>query len=341
MELRMKSNYKTYTMSFIENTDDVFVSKKRRSVYCVIFPVGAFLLLFIGAWIGSLWYKQHMSLRENVLEYGVTEQDLRIGDVLWKDYPSYRGLTFTIDGMISFRLPRNVTVCLDGLADTEMLQEKSREHCVSSNGTDVLYYDLVSYYLNDGKVSANIPKIYQDNIICSVKDNSYYLTFDDGDMEYCVGCISLLDTEYVSWTADEIKYADVNLNAYLPAFQLSGTYDIVKPLHQKSPKKGIILEKKGGNGFQYAIYNQTLENWCYESQLPHIELWYKGIWIELVSPFDYNLTSEMINASEIKEYEIPEKLMSQYSAFLEGIYRLVIYGENQEFIVSDIFYMGV
>ncbi len=340
MEQRKDIN-KTYTMFFDEELDEVSVSKKRFTpIHFMILIAGAFVLLFIGAEIGNWRSSRYRILQDNILEYGVAEQDFSIRNVSWKEYPSYRELAFTIDGMISFRLHQDGTVTLDGLADSSVFREIDREHCVSSDGNDVLYYDLVSYSLSEGKITVNLPKIYHDNAIRFIKENSYYLTFHDNDMDYTVGCISCMDTKYTPWNADEIKYAAVNLDAYLPAFILSGTYDSVNPLHQRSPKDGVILNKKGGSGFHYTIHNDMSNDWCYENQLPHIELWYKGIWIELISPFDYNLTNNILHASETKESEIPKELIKQYPETFQGIYRLVIYGENQEFIVSDTFLYG-
>ena len=83
-----------------------------------------------------------------------------------------------------------------------------------------------------------------------------------------------------------------------------------------------------------------MNNCRYEDELPHIELWYKGIWIELKSPFDYNLTSKTINPLESTNFETPKEILDQYPTPLRGIYRLVIYGENEEFIVSNTFFYG-
>ncbi|MBD5470385.1 MAG: hypothetical protein HDR19_04545, partial [Lachnospiraceae bacterium] len=215
--------------------------------------------------------------------------------------------------------------------------ETHREHNVSSDGSDLVYYDYATYNFNDGKVTVNIPKIYSSNPITDTVNNSYYLTFYENDADYIAGCISVLDTYYTVWTEDEIRFSDVNLDAYLTAFTLSGTYDTVKPLHQISSKEGISLRKEEGSIFAYTIENNTGSSWVYENYLPHIELWYKGVWIELNSPFSYNLMNSTIKPSEIQHFEIPEEIVSQYPTLFPGRYRLVIYGEDGEFIVSDVF----
>lgn len=298
---------------------------------------GSIVFILFGILIGYLWCKSHITQNGDILQYGVAEQNLTIQSITWKNYPTYRELTFNIDGNISFYTESNGVITFNNLANPNAFEEIHREHKVSSNGSNFAYYDYASYNFNDGKVTVNIPKRYSSNPITDTVHNSYYLTFYENEAAYVAGCISVLDTYYTVWTEDEISVSDVNLDAYLTAFTLSGTYDSVKPLHQKSSKEGISLRKEEGSIFAYTIENNTESNWVYENHLPHIELWYKGVWIELNSPFDYNLMNSTIKPSEIQHFETPEEIVSQYPTPFPGQYRLVIYGENGEFIVSDVF----
>lgn len=303
---------------------DKIKRKKQALWFGVVFLV---LLGFLfGYWRGS----QHTSLQEKIPQYGVVEQNLSIQSVLWKDYPAYRELTFRIEGTILFHTKTNGMIIFNYLEEPDMLNESSRKHLQS--------YDEVIYNFNNGKVIINIPKIVQDNAIRFITDNSFYLTFHEEDDAYIAGCISVEDTNYVPWTEEEIRNAGVNLDAYLSAFSLSRTYDSTKPLHQKPPKAGITLDKEEGNVLSCILYNNTEQDWQYAQSLPHIELWYKGIWIELNSPFDNNLTLGTLQPSETKRFAPPKETVEQYPTLFPGIYRLVIYGEHDEYIASDPFF---
>ena len=311
--------------------------KQQLEIPVIILVSGSIVFILLGILIGYLWCKSHVEQNGNILQYGVAEQNLTIQSITWKDYPTYRELTFSIDGNISFYTGQNGAIIFNNLADPNAFEETHREHNVSSDGSDFVYYDYVSYNFNNGIVTVNIPKIYSSNPITDTVNNSYYLTFYENDVDYIAGCISVLDTYYTAWTEDEIRFSDMNLDAYLTAFTLSGTYDTVKPLHQISSKEGIDLRKEEGSIFAYTIENNTESSWVYENHLPHIELWYKGVWIELISPFGYNLMNSTIDPLETQHFETPEEIVSQYPTLFPGQYRLVIYGEDGEFIVSDVF----
>lgn len=295
------------------------------------------MFTLIGVFIGYMWCKSQMTLQGNRLRYGITEQNLSLQSILWEEYPTYRKLTFTINGEISFCTKSNEEITLNYLENPDALQETHRKHNVFFDGNKLLHYDDATYHLNDGKVKVNIPKRYNSNPIMDAIQNSYYLTFNEKETGYIAGCISVLDMAYVAWTEDEIRNCDVNLEAYLSAFRLSDTYDAVKPLRQKAPKDGVELDKKDDGILSYTIENNTGNSWHYENRLPSIELWYKGVWIELNSPFDYNLTSKTIEAMETQHFETQKEIIDQYPTLFSGIYRLVVYGERGEFIVSDVF----
>lgn len=290
------------------------------------------VVILIGFGLGFLCGRKYAMRKENPLQYGVTEQNLRLQSVSWKEYPAYRELTFTIDGDISFRTKPDGCVAFQDLVEPDRMEETGRVRNLMQS------CDVVTYRLNCGKAVVNIPKRYQDNIISFISDNSYYLTFHEKEAIYTAGCISVSDANYVPWTAVEIRNSVINMEAYLSAFSLSGTYDSTKPLHQKLPKEGIVLSKETGNYLNCRLYNNTEKVWDYEQSLPHIELWYKGIWIELNAPFDNNLSIGTLAPFETKHYEIPKETMDQYPFLFPGVYRFVIYGENDEFAASEPFF---
>lgn len=294
--------------------------------------------MLLGALLGYTWCKRHMTVKKSALQYGIAEQRLSVQSVLWKDYPAYRGLTFTISGTISFYTKPDGAVLFNDLADSAAFAETGREHKALRNEGGLLCYDYVTYNFRDGEVTVSIPKKYSDNPIAFTINNSYYLTFYEDGSDYIAGWISMPDTEYMSWTEEESRNSAVNLEAYLSAFALSNTYDSVNPLRQRTPKAGISLKQEGENYLSCHMYNGSMDDWNYENQLPHIELWYKGVWMEFIPPFDYNLTNAVIKPLETRQFEVPKEIIEQYSTLFPGIYRLVIYGEHEEFIVSDAFF---
>lgn len=317
--------------------------KQRREIPIIILVLGSVCFMILGMVLGYLWGKQCAMAKEDILQYKVVEQNLSVQSILWKDYPAYRELSFTINGTVSFDTTPNGTITLKHLAESDMLEETDRERHVFTNGSGLQYYDEVTYCLNEGRVMVHLPKVSQSNVIQSLTDNSYYLTFCDTNKEYIAGSIRVLDTVYEPWTEEQIKSAEINLSAYLPVFVLSNTYDSTQPLHQKTTKEEIHLIIETADGLTYTIQNNTNDDWNFEGQLPHIELWYKGIWIEFVSPFDSNAVLRTIAPSETQRFEIPNETMKQYSTLFPGIYRLVLYGEeNGAYIVSEpSFYEGV
>lgn len=326
----------------MEKTVDNISRKISYSVTCKIrsLIIAALICTLFGGLLGFWCGAQHMALERNGIAYGISGQELHVHSVVWKDYPEWREVTFTIDGSISFITGKNGSITLDGLTDPVAMEEIRREHNVSTDGKDLVYFDDVTYVIHEGAVSATIPKVYDRNAILDVVGNSFFMVFREKDREHIAGSIPLLDEAYQAWTEEEAGYSDTNIDAYLSAFTLSGTYGDQRPLREKEQKEGVILQKEEGNFLNCTVYNNGSETWCCETQLPHIELWYKGVWIELVSPFADDLTAVMVEPGQDRGFDVSEEIIMQYPALMDGIYRLVIYGENEEFVVSDTFIVG-
>lgn len=111
----------------------------------------------------------------------------------------------------------------------------------------------------------------------------------------------------------------------------------ISPLREMVQKEGAVLKKEEGNFLNCTVYNNGSDVWCYEAQLPHVGLWYKGVWVELISPFANNLMTAMTEPDQGRGFDVPDEIIMQYPTLIDGIYRLVIYGKNDEFAVSDIF----
>lgn len=323
----------------MKTTKSLCIRKSLPLWYIIILITVSVACLVLGIVIGYKWYSQHVLLQDSTIRYGAAKQNITIHSICWKNYPSWRELTFSIDGDISFITRENGTIVFNDLTNSDTFEETFREHKVSKNGNDIIYYDIVTYNICGGIVCANLPKTDDQNPIIATIENSYYLTFSEKETNYIVGCISMLDTEYTQWTESEVQYSNMNLNIYLSAFMLSKTYDQVYPLHQKVPKQAISIQKEDGSYLNCTIYNNSDNSWSFETRLPHVELWYKGVWIELNSPYADNLSIVSIAPHESKNITPSNEVNDTYPTLMSGIYRLVIYGENDEFIVSDTFLM--
>lgn len=296
------------------------------------------LFMLLSLCIGYLQGRRQTMPITDELPYKITTQHLQIQSVLWKDYPAYRELTLMVNGDISFCTKKDATVTFEASANPNAMVETGRKRKLYRTKGSIQACDIVTYQIHNEAIRATIPKIKKDNPISSILENSYYLTFQETDIIYPAGHISALDTEYIAWSAQESQYASVNLEAYLSAFSLSDTYDQTEPLRERPSTQGIILEKEEGSFLNCTLRNDTAQDWNYDQSLPHIELWYQGIWIELNAPFDNNLTIGTLQPSETKQYEIPQETLKQYPTLFQGIYRLVIYGEQGEFAKSEPFF---
>jgi len=90
-----------------------------------------------------------------------------------------------------------------------------REHNVSVNGKDRIYYDDVTYVIDEGTVKAVIPRVRSGNVIRDMVCNSFYVVFRERSADHVAGCIYLLDGVYQHWTTEEADCFDRNMDAYL------------------------------------------------------------------------------------------------------------------------------
>lgn len=142
----------------------------REISYSVTFKIrsliiAALICMLSGGFLGFRCGVQHRAMERDGIAYGISGQELHVHSVVWKDYPAWREVTFTIDGSISFITGKNGCITLDGLTDPDALEEVRREHNVSTDGKDLVYFDDVTYVINEGAVSATIPKVYNQNVI--------------------------------------------------------------------------------------------------------------------------------------------------------------------------------
>lgn len=315
--------------------------------------IGMFFGVLFGIWWGTrhaayctrhdTYSMMHTPLEENEITYGISDQNLRVHLVEWKDFPSWREVAFSVEGSISFITGQNGRIVSDAFANPEALEEIHREHCVASNGKDLIYYDEVTYRINEATVNTVIPKVHTpyDNVVMDTVNNSFYMVFCEKDsekeVEYIAGSIFPFGEAYTVWTKEQATYSNTNIDAYLSAFALSGTYDGGQPLRERTQREGVALKKDEGSFLDCTIYNFGTDGWRYETRLPHIELWYKGVWLELIPPYADDLMTAEIELGQNRGFAIPDETIAKYPTLIDGIYRLVIYGENEEFVISDTF----
>ena len=125
--------------------------KQLLEIPVIILVLGAIVFILLGILIGYLGCKSHVTQNDNILQYGVVEQNLSIQSISWKNYPTYRELTFSINGNISFYTGLNGAITFNNLANPNAFEETHREHNVSSDGSDFVYYDYATYNFNDAK----------------------------------------------------------------------------------------------------------------------------------------------------------------------------------------------
>lgn len=331
--------------------------KARSFVTVPVITAAVLIGMFFGVLFGIWWGTRHAAycirhdtddmthtpLEENEITYGISDQNLRVHSVEWKDFPSWREVAFSVEGSISFITEQNRRIVSDAFANPEALEEIHREHCVASNGKDLIYYDEVTYRINEATVNTVIPKVDTpyDIVVMDTVNNSFYIVFSEKDsekeVEYIAGSIFPFGETYTVWTKEQAAYFDTNIDAYLSVFALSGTYGGSQPLRERTQREGIVLKKDEGSFLNCTMYNHGSDVWRYETQLPHVELWYKGMWLELLSPYADNLTTAEIKPGQNRGFAIPDETIAKYPSLIDGIYRLVIYGENEEFVVSDTF----
>lgn len=318
----------------VERKKPYFAGCKMHSLISAVL-IGILVGAFCGIWSG----RQRAAPEHDEITYGISGQELHVQSVVWTDFPAWREVTFSINGSISFITDQNGRIVFQALANPEALEETRREHNVFSDGKDLVCYDEVTYEINAGKVNATIPKMHDrshDDITDTV-NNSFYLVFCEQDTEYIAGSILPLEEAYTAWTKEQERHFDTNIDAYMSAFMRSGTYDRESPLCQRVQKESIVLKKEEGSFLDCTIYNHGAAVWRYEAQLPHVELWYKGVWIELISPYAEDLMTVGIEPGQSRGFDIPDETVMQYPTLIDGVYRLVVYGENEEFVVSETF----
>lgn len=351
----LKSNFAKLDSE--EKEQLVFVKDQKLSrIVCILLGIFAVVTIFVtGFQYGRNRQQAQNDVKQHTMGdcfYSVQNSELFVEDIVWKDYPGWKTVNFQLTGVITVKAPKGAGALLTdyqfGTQRTEVLnpeawEEIARENRVLSDGEDLIYYDEISYKADSIKIIGTVTNC-ADNSKIQKAANGYYLTIHLKDPEieadeqddYIVGAILPGAQEMQFWSQKENKYAGRNLSVYLDAFHISRTYSDDTALDTKVEAEGVLLEKGGASVFDCVIKNERKEEWCYLADVPALELWYDGIWIEVKSPYASNLMVQRIETGEEKQWD-HSNIEKSYPYLIPGLYRLVIYGQEGDFIATEPF----
>ncbi|MGN1187734.1 MAG: hypothetical protein ACI4R6_04510, partial [Lachnospiraceae bacterium] len=126
---------------------------KNKITFCII---GVIVGIFLGLLIAKLWYADREDIKEsyNDFNYGMESQNLTVSQVSWQEYPSFRKVSFVLDGDFVVNVPDNCTCSLSGLEDNSALKEVERKKLYLKDGDKVIAYDQVHYQLSNAYVQS-------------------------------------------------------------------------------------------------------------------------------------------------------------------------------------------
>lgn len=293
----------------------------------------------VGAILGGKWAADRNVLWEQTSDfaYGLVENNVDVTDIVWQEFPGYRNLSCEIQGTFEINVPKNAEVAVADLQEESAMKEIRRDHRVLSDGTALLYYDNVTYEIGSGNIAATgILKNRESDIGAAVSGYRVGI-FWETDEEIYLGYVAPKSQSFQKWDMKKNTYADVNLSPYLNAFKLSRTYENGNVLSVKKTADNVSLIKEEGGLLNCVIDNQGDFDWNYSADLPSLEMWYRGVWIELTSEFASNLTVQTCPQGERRELMIPKKTTDRYPDLFPGLYRLVVYGTDDDYIATDKF----
>lgn len=190
------------------------------------------ICLFAGVIIGLLlgWYQHHNDITvsrgeaDTSFRLSVLEDNLSVTNVAWSDYPGWKNVSFDVHGTFTIQLPVGASVDFRGLENAESLKELQRTSDTTSADGDTILYDIVTYELSNGHVTATGISKASDNPIASATSGYRVQVEYKTEQAYTLGYLPPDSTVYTSWSSLEQSYGDCNLSPYLSAYQFSRTY---------------------------------------------------------------------------------------------------------------------
>ncbi len=302
-------------------------------------------ILFIGIIIGilatiSIKYKNLSSRKDEQTSFrlGLVENNLTITGIKWSDFPGWRNIECNIEGTFSINLPHDASIDFCDLLNNGCLKEIHRKTIHSQDNNMESNYDLVHYEITNGVIAATGVLKKYDNPI-SIAESGYQVraTWNGSENYIILGYIPPESVIFTPWSNLENTYANCDLTPYFDAFQLSRTY-LDESLASKIPIQSNINVVKVQDGLMNCrIENCSDKEWTYSADLPALEMWYNGVWIEVLPPYDSALMTQTCASNEIYEINVPSDTNNNYPSLFPGIYRLVIYGTEDDYAVSNSF----
>lgn len=318
---------------FDTEAEDIISSSphKKPVINYPIFILAVLLIFVAGYFCGTL----KKTSVPNSLTYGISEQALAISDVVWKDFPGFRKVSFLVNGEITINLPDNATITLPDSESSQALVETKRTDMVHSDGTDIIKYDIVTYTFSDVPITSD--GILKNKDYFNGAMDGYEIKLQSGSMEFSLGYIMPLANELITFSETEYSSFNYNLSYHDEIYRLSDTYNDGLPLTTIPVADGIILEKTDDELFHYRIINNSSFAWKYCADIADIEMYYRGVWLKVTSPYDSNLSVLESPPGSIIEYLYNNKNINSYPYLIPGIYRLVVYGVDNTYIASEDF----
>lgn len=223
--------------------------------------------------------KADISGNHNELNYGIESRALTVSQISWKEYSSFRKVSFVLDGEFVINVPSDGTCVISGLVDRSDLMEVDREKYYALDGDEPVACDRVHYKLNNAKVQSEGIVKGEDAIHDAI--SGYRLVVAFGEDSEVLGYLPPLKDSFLEWSKEENYFSNNNYEIYLDNFKLSKTYDSDYSKNADKSTEGIKLIKTEGSALNCIIDNTNGSgDWEYNAQLPTMELWYQGAWIE-------------------------------------------------------------
>ncbi len=306
-------------------------SRKRICIWIAILCGVAAVLGFVWS---SVAKQQGFGEAEDLVEdlsYGVIHSNLTVTDVVWKDYPGWKTVSFQVTGDIAMKVPSGAEIRPEGLNDEEVC-EMSRKTMQS--------YDMVSLQISQSMAEGKVIETKElDGILQAANGYHWKVSWEaeDGTTgDTIIGCILPASEQMQFWTEEENQYAERNLQPYFDAFRMSRTYTNDTAQTTKVVAEGIVLKKREGGVFCFELTNTSQSDWFYSPVMPELELWYDGVWLEVVSPYGDAGVASCCKAGETISMDKPE-CEEDYPYLFPGMYRLVQYGVDDDCVISDVF----
>lgn len=296
--------------------------EKRKNVLAIFL---AFLLGILLSQVASSIYSQPAS------EYGIISNELEATEIEWTNFPAWRKFSCEINGCFTMRLPHKKTISITGVGDDNTLKELKRSSHLRVVDGKLAICDDVTYQIEYWNITSdNISKGLNE---IADAQAGYYLEATCEENCFVLGYALPMRYDMELWGEQENRYKEQRIDPYLSSHELSDTYDMIR-------NENLVLTRDENMTLSCSIQNKGQETWCFQDDLPQIEMWYQGVWLVLDDGVDSTCMLRDCAPGEEIKISIPKDIEERYNNLLTGIYRIVIKGTENDYIVSDCFEKG-